>query len=255
MSEIGRDPSLKENRLAPEEFDAPSLARSLLRTIRSGALATLETGTGAPFASLVSVATDMDGSPLLLVSRLAGHTTNLDRDPRASLLLARGGKGDPLAHPRLTLTGPVMVTEEERVRRRFLARHPKAALYADFPDFTFRRLVAEAGHLNGGFARAAQLSPEAILTDIGGADALAAAEAGAIEHMNADHRDALALYATVLAGAREAEWRATGVDPDGMDLAAGDLTARLTFPERVVDPGALRRMLVRLADDARRLKP
>jgi putative heme iron utilization protein len=246
---------MNENRPAPEEFDAPALARSLLRTIRSGALATLEAGTGAPFASLVSVATDMDGSPLFLVSGLAAHTNHLDRDPRASLLLAAGGKGDPLAHPRLTLTGRVVVTEDKRARRRFLARHPKAALYADFPDFSVRCFVVEAGHLNGGFARAAALSAADILTDLGGADALVDAEEEALAHMNADHRDAIALYATVLTGAQEAEWRATGVDPDGMDLAAGDLTARLAFTERVGDASALRRMLVRLADDARRLKP
>jgi putative heme iron utilization protein len=255
MGDIAGTLSMNENRPATEEFDASALARSLLRTVRAGALATLEAATGAPFASLVSIATDADGSPLLLVSRLAGHTANLDRDPRASLLLAARGKGDPLAHPRLTLMGRVVVTDDERARRRFLARHPKAALYADFPDFTFRRLVVEAGHLNGGFARAAQLSPAEILTDLSGAEALVAAEEGAIEHMNADHREALALYATVLAGARPAEWRATGVDPAGMDLAAGDRTARLTFPERVGDAVALRRMLVRLADDARRLKP
>ena len=246
---------MNENRRAAEEFDASALAQSLLRTTRAGALATLEAATDGPFASLVSVATDMDGSPLLLVSRLAGHTTNLDRDPRASLLLAAGGKGDPLAHPRLTLIGRVVVTDEERARRRFLARHPKAALYADFPDFTFRRLVVEAGHLNGGFARAAQLSPAEVRTDLSGAEPLVAAEQGAVEHMNADHREALALYATVIASARPGEWRTTGVDPDGMDLAAGDLTARLTFPERVGDAAALRRVLVRLADDARRLKP
>jgi heme iron utilization protein len=246
---------MNENRLAADDFDASGLARTLLRTIRSGALATVDPSSGAPFASLVSVATDMDGSPLLLVSRLAVHTTHLDQDPRASLLLAASGKGDPLAHPRLTLMGRVAVTEDPRVRRRFLARHPKAELYADFPDFSFRRLTIEGAHLNGGFARAALLSPSEILTDIGDAEALLAAEEGALAHMNADHREALALYATVLAGAAPAEWRATGLDPDGMDLAAGDLTARLPFAERVQDPGALRQVLVRRAEDARRLKP
>jgi putative heme iron utilization protein len=86
-----------------KEFDPPALARSLLRRARSGTLATLDAGTGAPFASLVSVATDSDGSPLFLVSTLAAHTGHLAHDPRASLLLAAGGKGDPLAHPRLTV--------------------------------------------------------------------------------------------------------------------------------------------------------
>jgi putative heme iron utilization protein len=252
---MARTLTMSENRPTVDDFDASGLARTLLRTIRSGALATMDPASGAPFASLVSVATDVDGSPLLLVSRLAAHTTHLDHDPRASLLLAASGKGDPLAHPRLTLTGRVAVTEDSRARRRFLARHPKAALYADFPDFSFRRLAIEAAHLNGGFARAARLSPAEILTDVGDAEALLAAEEGALAHMNADHRDALGLYATVLAGTGQAEWRATGFDPDGIDLAAGDLTARVAFPERVQDAGALRRVLVRLADDARRLKP
>ena len=233
------------------EFDGIGLARRLLRTVRAGALATLDKDSGGPFASLVSVATDVDGSPLMLISRLAAHTTNLDKDPRASLLLAAGGKGDPLAHPRLTLTGAVEAAPDPRIRRRFLTRHPKAELYADFPDFSFCRLSVETGHLNGGFARAASLGADEILTDLSNAGALVESEEGALAHMNADHLEAIALYATQLAGEPEAHWRATGLDPDGIDLAAGDLTARVPFPERVTDPGGLRRTLVALAADAR----
>lgn len=232
-------------------FDAPATARMLLRTIRSGALSTIDRDTGAPFGSLVTVATDSDGSPLVLVSRLAAHTWNLDADARASILLARTGKGDPLAHPRLTVTGRIEPCEDPRIRRRFLARHPKAELYADFPDFGFRRLVVESGHLNGGFARAARLAPAEMLTDIAGAEALLDAEDGAIAHMNADHLDALGLYATRLGAAPPGPWRATGLDPDGIDMAAGDLTCRVVFPERVEDGGSLRRALVDMATRAR----
>src|SRR4051812_16006835 len=92
------------------EFDPVWLAKSLLRSIRAGALATLDRESGAPFASLVTVATDRDGSPLLLLSRLAAHTLNLEADCRASLLLAERGKGDPLAHPRLTVLGEMART-------------------------------------------------------------------------------------------------------------------------------------------------
>jgi putative heme iron utilization protein len=246
---------MTENARKPNEFDAPALARVLLRTARSGTLATLDAETGAPFASLVSVATDSDGAPLFLVSTLAAHTGHLAADPRAALLLAAGGKGDPLAHPRLTLTGRVEMDDRPGTRRRFLARHPKAALYADFADFSFRRLIVEAGHLNGGFARAAQLGPDAILTDLAGAEALIAAEEGAVEHMNADHADALALYATVLCGGGPGAWRASGIDPDGIDLMSGDLALRLDFPERVHDAADLRRVLVRLAAEAREAAP
>jgi heme iron utilization protein len=232
------------------DFDGVAVAKDLLRTIRAGALATLDPS-GFPFASLVTVATDHDGGPLLLLSRLAHHTRHLEADARASLLLAQGGKGDPLAHPRLTVMGRVERTAEPRVRARFLARHPKAKLYADFADFSFWRLEPTGAHLNGGFARAMELTPEQLRTDLAGAEALLAAKDGAITHLNDDHREALALYATRLAGAPAGDWRATGLDPEGLDLAAGDLTARLPFPERIGDPIALRKLLKRLADQAR----
>lgn len=237
-------------RPAPD-FDGAALAKVLLRTIRAGALATLDRAGGFPFASLVTVATDFDGSPLLLVSRLSAHTQNLEHDARASILLAEGGKGDPLAHPRLTVVGRGAPSEDEHIRARFLARHPKANLYAGFADFSFWRVEIERAHLNGGFARAMDLSAGQIRTDLAGAEALVEAEAGALAHMNQDHREALALYATRLARAPAAEWRTSGIDPEGIDLAAGDRTARVAFPERVRDPGALRRVLKALADEAR----
>jgi hypothetical protein len=233
------------------EFDGVSLAKHLLRTIRAGGLATLDREAGFPFASLVTVATDCDGSPLLLMSRLAAHTGNVEADPRASILLAQGGKGDPLAHPRLTVLGRITRTEEPRVRSRFLARHPKANLYAGFADFSFWRMEMTGGHLNGGFARAMTLSAEQLRTDLSGAGGLIDIEDSAVAHMNEDHREALSLYATRLAEAPAADWRTTGLDPEGLDLAAGDLTARVAFDGRVQDGAELRRTLREMADRAR----
>lgn len=138
-----------------------------------------------------------------------------------------------------------------RCKARFLARHPKSALYADFPDFGFFRVAVSGGHLNGGFARAALLSAEELLTDVRGAEALRATEAGAIEHMNADHADAVRLYATKLLGGRDGPWRISGIDPEGLDLAFADDTLRLVFDKPVQDATALRLTLVHLAEKAR----
>jgi putative heme iron utilization protein len=235
---------------APEAgFDALAEAKRLLRSIRAGALASLAE-TGHPFASLVNVATDYDGSPLLLLSRLAAHTANLERDARCSLLLSQGGKGDPLAHPRLTLIGRAERTIAEHVRGRFLRRHPKSELYAGFADFSFWRIAVERAHLNGGFARAADFFADAVVTSLHGADALLAAEESAVAHMNDDHREALALYATKLLGEADGPWRATGIDPEGMDLAAADRTARLAFDAPIKTPGELRSALVALRQKA-----
>jgi len=246
---------LPENAPAPD-FDPKSIAKGLLRATRAGSLATIDRNTGHPFASLVNVATDSDGAPLILVSRLSTHTANLEHDGRASLLLASTGKGDPLAHPRLTILGTFVqvarnAAEEPRVRRRFLARHPKSELYAGFADFSFWRLNAVSAHLNGGFARAADLTAADVLTDITDAEALIDAEDGAITHMNDDHAEAVRLYATRLLGAEDGKWRLTGLDPDGLDLALGDATLRLPFPVRVTDPQGLRKTVVELAAKAR----
>ena len=235
-------------------FDPLAESKRLLRQTRAGTLATLN-GSGDPFASLITVATDPDGSPLILVSQLSSHTRHMDKDPRVSLLLAETGAGDPLAHPRLTITGRAakVVDPDARraVRARFLARHPKAELYADFADFSFWRIAMDQIHLNGGFARAARFPADRLLTPVANAAALLEAEDGAVAHMNADHRDALSFYAEKLAGKPPGDWVVTGIDPDGMDLAWDDLTARIPFATPVNQPGDLRKVLVEMARAAR----
>lgn len=246
---------LPENAPAPE-FDARAIAKALLRSTRAGTLATIDRNTGHPFASLVNAATDVDGSPLILVSRLSTHTANLENDGRASLLFASVGRGDPLAYPRLTVLGtftPVARQDprDSRLRRRFLARHPKSELYAGFADFSFWQLEIVSAHLNGGFGRAADLKASDVVTDLTGAENLVEAEASAITHINNDHAEAVRLYATKLLGAEDGAWRLTGLDPEGLDLALGDATLRLPFPQRVATSEELRTVVVDLAKKAR----
>jgi heme iron utilization protein len=236
------------------DFDPTRLSRSLLRRSRQGALATLMTGSGDPYCSLVNVASHPDGSPILLISRLALHTNNILGDPRVSLMLDERAEGDPLEGARIMLAGRAEEANGEGakiLRRRYLNAHPSAELFVDFKDFSFFRIRPLAAHLVAGFGRIVDLKPEQFLTDLSGATALLEAEQDAIDHMNADHLEATNLYATRLLGAEPADWRCTGCDPDGIDLAAGAKTLRLDFPERVTGPGALRKMLVKLADEAR----
>ena len=142
--------------------------------------------------------------------------------------------------------------DEPRLRRRFLARHPKSELYAGFADFSFWRLDAVSAHLNGGFARAADLKAADVMTDVSGAENLIEAEAGAVAHMNADHADAVRLYATKLLGAEDGPWRLTGLDPDGLDLACGDAHAAAAVCRSASPlPQQLRKVVVDLAANAR----
>src|SRR6267154_1741584 len=236
------------------DFDPARLARSLLRRSRQGALATLMAGSGDPYCSLVNVASHADGSPILLISRLALHTQNILADSRVSLMLDERAGGDPLEGSRIMLAGRAEQAGGDDLpvlRRRYLNAHPSAETFVNFNDFSFFRIRPAGAHLVAGFGRIVDLKPEQFLTDISDAGALLEAEQGAIDHMNADHRDAMILYATKLLGAEPADWRCTGCDPDGIDMQAGQKTLRLDFPERVTGPGELRKMLVRLAGEAR----
>jgi putative heme iron utilization protein len=236
------------------DFDPARLARSLLRKSRQGALATLMAGSGDPYCSLVKLASHPDGSPILLISRLALHTKNLLADPRVSLMLDERAEGDPLEGSRIMLAGHAEEAGGDAaiiLRGRYLNAHPSAEAFVDFKDFSFFRIRPSGAHLVAGFGRIVDLKPEKFLTDISDAAALLEAEQGAIDHMNADHREATNLYATRLLGAEPADWRCTGCDPDGIDLQAGTKALRLDFPERVRGPGELRKMLVKLADEAR----
>ena len=236
------------------DFNASRLARSLLRRSRQGALATLMAGSGDPYCSLVNVASHADGSPILLISRLALHTKNILADGRVSLMLDERAAGDPLEGARIMLAGRAEEAEGETtaiLRRRYLNAHPSAEAFVDFKDFAFFLIVPAGLHLVAGFGRIIDLKPAQFLTGIADAGGLLEAEQGAIEHMNEDHREAMNLYATRLLGAEPADWSCTGCDPDGMDMQAGSATLRLDFPERVTSGLELRKMLVRLAAEAR----
>ncbi|MFY9957618.1 HugZ family protein [Bradyrhizobium sp.] len=236
------------------DFDPRNLAKSLLRRRREGALATLMADGGDPYCSLVNVASHPDGSPILLISQLAVHTRNILADPRVSLMLDERAAGDPLEGARIMLAGRAEAAgadQLECLRRRYLNVHPSAEAFADFKDFSFFRINPSGAHLVAGFGRIVDLGPDQFLTDIGDAGALAEAEQGAIEHMNADHREAMNLFATRLLGAEPADWRCTGCDPEGIDMQAGATALRLDFPQRVTGPDELRKMLVALANEAR----
>lgn len=236
----------------PTKTQIAADARSLVRRALKGTLATLDARNGYPYASLVTLATDQAGAPTLLISNLARHTANLAHDARASILVdATGALADPLQGARVTLYGRVEKAADEAVRRRFLARHPEAEFYAGFPDFGFCRLAVEGAHYIGGFGRIFDLAPDELLVPLDGAETLLEAEPGIVAHMNDDHADAIALYATALAGAEPGPWRMVGIDPEGSDLAADGETRRIVFGERITTPAEARKELIRLAALAR----
>ena len=214
-------------------FDASDMVRRIVRSAATAALGTLAPE-GGPFVTFVTVATDIDGAPLILLSGLAAHTRHLARDGRASLLmLAPAGDGeDPLTGTRVTVMGSFQrVAREEpnhgRLLARFLARHPEAEGYAGFGDFSIHRMSVDSVHLVAGFGRIARLPASDLLVPQAVADAFATAEASLLDGLNGP-------------GAR-----LVAVDPDGVDVADKGVK-RLSFSRRVDDPGEVMAFLAGL---------
>lgn len=228
-----------------------SEARNLLRRARTGTLATLNRDDGIPYGSLVNVATDVEGQPILLVSRLAWHTRNLLADSRASIVVAEPpADGDALTGPRVTIMGRLAPAGSPRVRRRYLARHPQAQMYADFGDFEFWRLLPERAHAVAGFGRIETLEADEVFPSC---PEMLEIEESAVGHMNEDHAGAVRLIATRLLSGEDRVWKVNAIDPDGADLGDGSSSLRMAFPHPVWSADALRGCLAQLAGQAREM--
>ena len=231
--------------------------RAFIRAHGAGALASVDPAhDGAPSNALVTYACDIDASPVFLFSTLSEHTRNLAKDNRAALLVeAAKGRRNPQTGPRVTLAGtvaPVAAKDRDAAKARFLARNPDAAMYAGFGDFSFYRMTVSRVHWVGGFAQARWIpSKHVLIQDKATIAAIAEASASVIEHMNADHADAIDLCANKLLGRKGSGWKMTGVDPDGCDLRLQARTARLDFDAMATDAGDCRKQLVKLTQRAR----
>ncbi|MBR0649183.1 DUF2470 domain-containing protein [Roseomonas terrae] len=230
--------------------------REATTLIRGGREATLASSAeGQPFASLVTPAPAPDLSPLLWLSSLSAHTRQLAAEPRCALLFTGPADGpNPQTAPRVTVTGlaeRVPDSEAPALKARWLARHPYAALYADFADFSLWRVrIGGALHV-GGFARAERIKASELAPDPVAVAAILAAEPHIIEHMNRDHADAVAAIAQGLLGGGSGGWRMVGVDVDGCDISDSNQTVRLAFLAKVSDSDGVRAALIRAAREGR----
>lgn len=233
-------------------------ARTLVAGVSTGTLCTIaKEPVGYPYGSFVTFAIE-GSSPVFFISTLAEHTRNLGLDKRASLLVAEGGEGDPLANGRVTMIGTCRMVpdgeERERVKVAYLNAHPNARYYIDYADFAFWRLEVEAVRYIGGYGRMSWVDISAWNDGLN--DAIAPHTKGIIEHMNADHADALVTFCHAFSKASDAtEATMTGVDRYGFEMsvmtAKGQRPVRLAFSRPVETADEVRREMVEMVARAR----
>jgi hypothetical protein len=232
-------------------------ARTLIEGVASATLCTLaREPAGYPYGSLVTFALD-EHRPVFLLSELAEHTKNLRAEARASLLVSESRPGDPLANGRVTLLGrcsPTESADRDRAREAYLARHPSAASYASFNDFSFWTLEVSAVRYIGGYGRMSWIEPSEWLT--AQPDPIAPDAAAILAHMNQDHADALPLYLRAFASVTEVlRVEMSSIDRLGFELSVGTSqgtqTVRLAFHEPIASKNDARKALVGLLREAR----
>lgn len=219
-----------------------TVVRQLVRTPREGALATLssdddQAGQGAPYVSFVTVAADLDGSPILLLSGLADHTKNLDRNARCSLLLEErsGNPANPQTGARVSLTGQLARTDDKDAARRFLARHPGARLYAGFGDFSFYRMQVDRARYVGGFGSAVSLERDKFILGPKAIRAFEKEQWALLDRLNKEQSALIRKLCRQRISRRGKHWQAMLVDADGLDVVCGKRQARLCFDRPAKD--------------------
>ena len=239
----------------------PSFAersRTLVYSGRVGSLSTLSRKQpGFPFGSVMPYASDERGRPIFLISTMAMHTHNLLVDPRASLLVTQpDASGDPLGASRVTLLGNVLAIDKGEIaeaRKLYLARYENSKYWVDYEDFFFYRMDVVDIYYVGGFGVMGWIAAEEYQQ--AEPDPLADAAAGIMQHMNADHKDALILLARALAAIESQEAAMTSIDRLGFHLRLktqdGVRGARIAFSRAVSNPVETRSVFVEMVQQAR----
>jgi len=232
-------------------------ARTLMYTARIGSLSTLSRKLGFPFGSVMPYGLDEQGRPIFLISTMAMHTQNLQADPRASLLVTEDNAGsDPLGASRVTVVGnvlPVPRSEVAEARKLYLARYANSKYWVDFEDFSFYRMDVVDIYYVGGFGVMGWVSASEYVRSQ--PDPLADSMAEIIQHMNADHKDAIVLLARRFARIESQEATMTEVDRLGFQLRLktqdGMRGVRIAFLREVGNPAETRKVLVEMVQRAR----
>ncbi len=226
-----------------------SEARRLVRRFGGGALATQsQKFPGYPYASSLPYCTDQRGRVVLLISHLAEHTQNADKEPKSGFLVSPLNR-DLQEQARVSMIGDISAIDGAAIQARYLRYFPEAEQYLQIGGFRFFRIEPVSLRLIAGFGSIHTVTAENYLAP---EYPIADAEADVIEHMNIDHPHSLADYCRHVHGRTPTGAVMVGIDCDGFDIRADADMLRFDFSDTVKDAGEARAELVKLAQASRR---
>ena len=237
------EPVKKINPVRAVTPEAVKLAKTLIHSAKFGALAVTDTMTGRPGISRVAVATDTTGAPITLVSSLSAHTKALAHNPYCAILLGEPAKGDPLAHPRISLSCYAAfldrdTPETDQIAARYLRCNPKSKLYASFADFHYVRLTPISASLNAGFGRAYNLDTAHVLSPPFSQDGNLD-DQEIMRRLNGPQNETVAAMASIETGKTVLKCVVLNFDSEGLDLLLGGHFRRIWFAAPLATKGDL----------------
>ena len=209
-------------------------AKKILRTVRFGAFAVCEPVSGHPLISKVGLTSDIDGSPVLLISEISTHTKAIKNDSRCSLLLGEDGVDDPLNFPRISIIAKaVQIAQKSELhkylRDRYLRHQPYAKVYIDFRDFSFFRIEIEKANLNAGFGQFYVLECDDIVQSQNWIPDLRRCESDIISQSNKICGQVIREFVKTFEGDAKKHWKIISVDPEGFNISAGNEILRVNY--------------------------
>lgn len=231
---------------------AAKKARNLMLNEYQGVLSTLSVDVpGFPFGSVVPYCLDRKGRPVILISRIAQHTKNIEADQKVSLIVAESGADDVQANGRVTYLGKaqqVPIDDQDTVDR-YYKYFPDAVSYHKAHSFDLFFIEPHRIRFIGGFGQIHWIDTEVYLK----ANPFSAEqEKGAVEHMNEDHIPAIRHYCSLanIALNDDDTPELSGVDGEGFHIRVGQRIHRFHFDNPIQTPIELRKTLTELAHKA-----
>ena len=204
--------------------------------------------TGYPFGSIVPYTYDRFYRPVVLISRLAQHTKNIQIDPKISLFISdveSVGFDDVQTCSRLTILADAEKVSDQETIDRFCRFYPDAEMYHRDLDFDFYRLVPKKTRFIGGFGKIHWVDNDKLFTQSPFSEEQ---ERDIIEHINADHAETLPVYCQK-AGVSIPDGvllEMVGVDADGFHIRVGRKLIRISFERTLNTPMDARQAFIEL---------